>query len=79
VPRFREQHKDVTISLNLSDRVIDLAGESYDCAVRVGDMPDSSLVTCAWRTTAGVRRHARIPAPPRQTRNIRASCRGSTA
>lgn len=45
VPRFREQHKDVTISLNLSDRVVDLAGEGYDCAVRVGDLPDSSLVT----------------------------------
>jgi DNA-binding transcriptional LysR family regulator len=45
VPRFREQHADVTISLNLSDRVVDIAGEGYDCAVRVGDMPDSSLVS----------------------------------
>lgn len=45
VPRFREQHADVTISLNLSDRVADIAGEGYDCAVRVGDMPDSSLVS----------------------------------
>ena len=45
VPRFRELHADVTISLNLSDRVVDLAGEGYDCAVRVGDLPDSSLVS----------------------------------
>ena len=45
VPRFRAQHADVTISLNLSDRVVDLAGEGYDCAVRVGDLPDSSLVS----------------------------------
>ena len=45
VPQFRELHADVTISLNLSDRVVDLAGEGYDCAVRVGDMPDSSLVS----------------------------------
>lgn len=45
VPRFREQHADVTISLNLSDRVVDLAAEGYDCAVRVGDLPDSSLVS----------------------------------
>jgi DNA-binding transcriptional LysR family regulator len=45
VPKFRELHNDVTISLNLSDRVVDLAGEGYDCAVRVGDMPDSSLVS----------------------------------
>ena len=33
------------MSLNLSDRVVDLAGEEYDCAVRVGDLPDSSLVS----------------------------------
>ena len=45
VPRFREQHADVSISLNLSDRVVDLAAEGFDCAVRVGDMPDSSLVS----------------------------------
>ena len=45
VPRFRALHPDVTISLNLSDRVVDLAGEGYDCAVRVGDLPDSSLVS----------------------------------
>ena len=45
VPWFRELHPEVTISLNLSDRVVDLAAEGYDCAVRVGDMPDSSLVS----------------------------------
>ena len=45
VPRFRAAHPDVTISLNLSDRVVDLAGEGFDCAVRVGDLPDSSLVS----------------------------------
>ena len=45
VPRFRELHPDVSISLNLSDRVVDLAAEGCDCAVRVGDLPDSSLVS----------------------------------
>jgi DNA-binding transcriptional LysR family regulator len=40
VPQFRELHGDVTISLNLSDRVVDLAGEGFDCAVRVGDLPN---------------------------------------
>ncbi len=45
VPHFRELHPEVTISLNLSDRVVDVAGEGYDCAVRVGDLPDSSLVS----------------------------------
>jgi len=45
VPRFRDLHPDVTVSLNLSDRVIDVAAEGFDCAVRVGELPDSSLVS----------------------------------
>ena len=45
VPQFHQRHPEVTISLNLSDRVVDIAGEGFDCAVRVGDMPDSSLVS----------------------------------
>ena len=45
VPHFRELHPEVNISLNLSDRVVDMAAEGYDCAVRVGDLPDSSLVS----------------------------------
>ena len=45
VPRFIERHPEVSVSLNLSDRVVDIVNESVDCAVRVGDMPDSSLVS----------------------------------
>jgi len=45
VPAFLALHPDVSLSLNLSDRVVDLVNEGYDCAVRVGDLPDSSLVS----------------------------------
>jgi DNA-binding transcriptional LysR family regulator len=45
VPRFLELHPDLKISLNLSDRVVDIVNEGVDCAVRVGDLPDSSLVS----------------------------------
>lgn len=45
VPRFRALHPEVSISLNLSDRVVDIVNEGFDCAVRVGDLPDSSLVS----------------------------------
>jgi len=45
VPAFHAAHPRLRISLNLSDRVVDLAAEGYDCAVRVGDLPDSSLVS----------------------------------
>ena len=44
-PLFHAQNPEVKISLNLSDRVIDLAAEGFDFAVRVGDLPDSSLVS----------------------------------
>ena len=45
VPGFRAAHPDVSVSLNLSDRVVDIVNEGFDCAIRVGDMPDSSLVS----------------------------------
>ena len=45
VPRFLALHPEVSLSLNLSDRVVDIVNESYDCSVRVGDLPDSSLVS----------------------------------
>jgi DNA-binding transcriptional LysR family regulator len=45
VPAFVARHPDVTLSLNLSDRLVDLVNEGIDCAVRVGDLPDSSLVS----------------------------------
>ena len=45
IPAFAAQHPDVSVSLNLSDRVVDIVNESFDCAVRVGDLPDSSLVS----------------------------------
>lgn len=44
VPGFLAQHPEVSLSLNLSDRVVDIVNEGFDCAVRVGDLPDSSLV-----------------------------------
>ncbi len=45
MPLFLAQHPDLHISLNLSDRVVDIVNEGVDCAVRVGDLPDSSLVS----------------------------------
>ncbi len=45
VPRFLSLHPEVSVSLNLSDRVVDIVNEGFDCAVRVGDLPDSSLVS----------------------------------
>jgi DNA-binding transcriptional LysR family regulator len=45
VPGFIAAHPDVSLSLNLSDRVVDIVNEGFDCAIRVGEMPDSNLVS----------------------------------
>ncbi|WP_348756832.1 LysR family transcriptional regulator [uncultured Aquincola sp.] len=45
VPQFLAAHPDVHVSLNLADRVVDIVHEGFDCAIRVGDLPDSSLVS----------------------------------
>jgi DNA-binding transcriptional LysR family regulator len=43
--RFVEAHPEVTLALDLSDRIVDLANEGVDCAVRLGELADSSLVS----------------------------------
>ncbi|WP_323120781.1 LysR family transcriptional regulator [Burkholderia alba] len=45
VPAFTAAHPDVSVTLDLSDRMVDLVNESFDCAVRLGELPDSSLVS----------------------------------
>ncbi|MDR5731728.1 LysR family transcriptional regulator [Caballeronia sp. LZ025] len=45
VPKFTTLHPDVSVSLDLTDRMADLVNEGFDCAVRLGELPDSSLVS----------------------------------
>lgn len=45
VPEFAAAHPDVSITLDLSDRLVDLVNEGFDCAVRLGELSDSSLVS----------------------------------
>ena len=41
---FLARHPDLTISLDLSDRIVDLVNENIDCAIRVGELTDSRLI-----------------------------------
>ena len=45
VAAFMQTNPGVTVTLDLTDRLVDLLNEGIDCAVRIGEMADSSLVS----------------------------------
>lgn len=45
IPSFLAEHRDVTVALNLNDRVVDLIGDGIDVAIRIASLEDSSLVS----------------------------------
>lgn len=42
---FMTENPEVTVRLELSDRLVDLVEENVDCAIRIGDLADSSLIS----------------------------------
>ena len=44
LPSFLAEHREVTVNLNLSDRLVDVVGEGIDVAIRIASLSDSSLV-----------------------------------
>jgi DNA-binding transcriptional LysR family regulator len=44
IARFMTQCPDVRIELDLSDRYVDIVGEGYDMAIRIGQLNDSSMI-----------------------------------
>ena len=45
VAGFLDAHPEVTMSLDLSDRTVDIVNEGIDCAVRIGGLADSNLIS----------------------------------
>ncbi len=41
---FLDAYPDISLTLTLDERRVDIIGEGYDVAIRVDDMPDSSLI-----------------------------------
>src|ERR1035437_5039858 len=58
MPSFLAEHRDVTLTLNLNDRVVDLIGEGIDVAIRFPALSDSNCF--------GVKRaeNKRVGVPP---------------
>ena len=44
IGEFRQAYPALDLTISLGDRLVDLTAEGIDCALRVGDLPDSSLV-----------------------------------
>ncbi|WP_347557967.1 LysR family transcriptional regulator [Robbsia sp. KACC 23696] len=44
LPAFRERYPDIELMIGFSDRPVDLIQEGVDCAIRVGDLADSTLI-----------------------------------
>lgn len=44
VARFMVEHPGLNVRLDLNDRRVDLLEEGYDVAIRIGNLPDSSLI-----------------------------------
>ncbi len=45
LPAFLQRHPGITLEIACTDRRADLVREGIDCAIRAGDLPDSSLIS----------------------------------
>lgn len=50
-PEFKAAHPKVTFDVTLSDRVTDIVEEGFDLAIRIAQMPNSSLISRKLATT----------------------------
>jgi DNA-binding transcriptional LysR family regulator len=44
IPAFLQRCEEVSLEIDLNDRVVDLVGEGYDMGIRIGVLSDSSLI-----------------------------------
>lgn len=66
--RFTEAFPEIELALGVTDRRVDLVAEGIDCVLRIGELPDSSLVArkigIAVMVTCASPRYLKAFAPP---------------
>jgi DNA-binding transcriptional LysR family regulator len=76
LPEFLQRYPDLSVDMSLDDRQVDLVEEGYDLAIRIAELPDSTLVArrlgpCRHQLCASpeyLQRHG-IPRKPEDLRN----------
>lgn len=59
LPEFLSAYPELSVDMNLDDRIVDVIGGGFDVSVRIADLPDSSLVA----RRLGPCRHAVVASP----------------
>ena len=66
VVEFLRSYPDIRMRIQLTDRNVNLLDEHFDLAVRVGELPDSSMIGTRSRDRqAGALRESKLPEVPR--------------
>jgi DNA-binding transcriptional LysR family regulator len=73
---FLEAYPEIEVRLSLADRVVNLVEDGVDLAVRIGDLPDSSLIAtrvgAIRRVVCGSPRYFAARGTPREPRDLAA-------
>lgn len=54
LPKFMDLYPDITLDVELNDRMVDIVAQGFDLAIRVGSLEDSRLISTRLASSRGV-------------------------
>lgn len=79
IPPFLVRYPDISIDVTFYDRVVDIAAEGYDVAIRIGDPVHPGLVARRLATCDGWSAHRPSTSPATAVRGSPPTCSSATA